>query len=605
MDKRQNPNDIKEFTGLNRFFKSKFIQFIKNQLDDGTFKEFFDDWRWIFTYSRKYKWAIIFYVFLGILSSTLGLGASVVSKYMIDIIVNKKLDQLGLLAMIMVFSTIFSLVFSSVVSRMSLKISIYVNNDIQADIFGKIIDAEWLKINEYENGDLLNRFNNDIGTVANNAVNWLPNLIINVYTFVATFVVILYYDVTMAFIALLSAPFLLLSSRYLMRKMREYKKKVLEMNSSMMSFEVEAFYNFDTIKSFGVTEHYNRKLKEWQEKYKQYNLEYNMFSIKTNIWVTLLTTLVSFVAFGYCLFRLWTDAITYGTMTLFLQQRSKLSGNFNSLVSIVPGMLNSAVSAHRIREIVQLPKEKHDPEAAKELEKLADQGLTVRMDKVNFSYVENHQVLTDSNFVASPNEIVALVGPSGEGKTTMLRMILGLIHPDSGEAVLIGSDGREVAMNADIRSLFAYVPQGNTMLSGTIADNMRMVKEEASDEDIVEALKIACAWDFVEKLENGIYGKLGERGKGVSEGQAQRLAIARAVLRDSPILLLDEATSALDVETERKVLRNIIRQRPNKTCIVSTHRPSVLNMCQRVYRVMDTRVTELDEETSSRMVQDF
>ena len=168
-----------------------------------------------------------------------------------------------------------------------------------------------------------------------------------------------------------------------------------------------------------------------------------------------------------------------------------------------------------------------------------------------------------------------------------------------------GSDGREVTMNVETRHLFAYVPQGNTILSGTIAENMRMVKEEATDEEIIDALKIACAWDFVGKMPDTIHSKIGERGRGFSEGQAQRLAIARAVLRDAPILLLDEATSALDVTTERQVLRNIIQQKPNKTCIVTTHRPSVLNLCQRVYRVMQTHVTELDEETSSKMVQDF
>ena len=132
-----------------------------------------------------------------------------------------------------------------------------------------------------------------------------------------------------------------------------------------------------------------------------------------------------------------------------------------------------------------------------------------------------------------------------------------------------------------------------------------MVKEEASDEEIVEALKIACAWDFVEKMPDTFHSSVGERGKGLSEGQAQRIAIARAVLRDAPILLLDEATSALDVATERKVLKNIIKQKPNKTCIVTTHRPSVLNMCQRVYRVVDSKVTELDEEASARMAMDF
>jgi ABC-type bacteriocin/lantibiotic exporter with double-glycine peptidase domain len=149
------------------------------------------------------------------------------------------------------------------------------------------------------------------------------------------------------------------------------------------------------------------------------------------------------------------------------------------------------------------------------------------------------------------------------------------------------------------------VPQGNTLVSGTIADNMRMVKEDATDEEIIEALKVACAWDFIEKMPDQINAVVRERGRGLSEGQAQRVSIARAILRDAPILLLDEATSALDVATERNVLRSIIQQRPNKTCIVTTHRPSVLNMCRRVYRVMDTEVTELDEEESGRMAMDF
>ena len=187
----------------------------------------------------------------------------------------------------------------------------------------------------------------------------------------------------------------------------------------------------------------------------------------------------------------------------------------------------------------------------------------------------------------------------------MIRLILGLIRPETGQSLIRASNGQEVEMNADTRHLFAYVPQGNTILSGTIAENMRMVKEDATDEEIIEALKIACAWDFVEKMPDNINSNIGERGRGFSEGQAQRIAIARAVLRDSPILLLDEATSALDVTTERKVLRSIIQQRPNKTCIVTTHRPSVLNMCQRVYRVMETKVTELSEEESSKMAMDF
>lgn len=605
MKNTQKEKKTVEYKGFNRILRSGTIHAMQTRMRDGSIGEFIEDWKWILNYSKKHKWAIVLYTVLGILSSTLGLGASVLTKYTIDIIVNRKTDQIWLLAFLMVFSTIFSLLFSAVVNRMAMKISIRVHNDIQMDIFEKIMDAEWLSLNGYASGDLLNRFSIDVKSVAGNAINWIPDMLIQLYTFVMTFVVICYYDAVMAVIAFLSAPFLMFSSKYILRKTQEHRKRVLEVNSGKMGFEVEAFHNIDTIKSFGISDHYNTKLNIWQEKFAKSNLDYNLFSIQANTWMTMLTSMVGFVALAYCLFRLWTGTITYGTMTLFLQQRSKLSSNFDSLVKILPNMVNSSVAAHRVREIAELPKEQHNPEEAELLQKLSEHGLGVCLENVKFAYVAENYVLSSGNFEANPNEIVALVGPSGEGKTTILRMMLGLIHPQEGKAVLKTRDGREISMNADIRTLFSYVPQGNTLLSGTIAENLRLAKQDATEEEIAEALKIACAWEFVQKIEGGIHGKLGERGKGVSEGQAQRIAIARAILRDAPILLLDEATSALDVETERKVLKNIMKQRPNKTCIVTTHRPSVLNMCQRVYRVLDTKITELDEKTSSQMVQDF
>ena len=571
---------------------------------DGTFSEILQDWRWILSYSARYKGAIVFYTLLGIFETSLGLVSSIASKYLIDIITGYQMEKLSLLIGIMLGSTFFSLVFSSVINRISTRLSIYINNDIQADIFDKIVDADWLSLNKYAYGDILNRFNSDISTVSSNAISWIPSIIIVIYNFIATFFVILHYDVIMAVFAFASAPFMLLMSKFLIKKQREHNKKVREMSSNLMTFEVETFYNIDTIKSFGIADYYSKKMRWWQEKFKDVSLKYNLFTIKTNILLTLNGSLVQFLAFGYCLYRLWTRDITYGTMTLFLQQRSKLSSAFSSVVSIIPSFLNSSVSAHRIRELVELPKEVHIPES-NSLDQYAENGFRIQMKDVNFSYVKGTQVITDSKFQANPGEIVALVGPSGEGKTTMIRLILGLIRPEKGTTAICTSDGMEIPMNADTRHLFAYVPQGNTILSGTIAENLRMVKENATDEEIIEALKISCAWDFVKNLPQTIHSNIGERGRGLSEGQAQRVAIARAVLRDAPILLLDEATSALDVQTERDVLRNIIQQKPNKTCIVTTHRPSVLNMCQRIYRVVDTHVTELSEEDSSKMAMDF
>lgn len=571
---------------------------------DGTFGEIIDDWKWIFTYSARYKGVIVFYLILGIFSTTLGLVGSVASKYLIDIITGHDTGKLWIIIAVMVGSTVFSLVFGSLLSRINAKISIDINNDIQADIFDKIVDADWLALNNYSNGDILNRFNGDIGTVSGNAISWLPSIVLAIYNFVATFCVILYYDWVMALFAFGTAPLMLLMSRFVIKKQRDYNKKMREMSSEVMAFEVDTFYNFDTIKSFGIAALYSKKLRWWQKKFKDISLKYNLFSIKTNIVMSVMGSIVQFAAFGYCLFRLWTNGITYGTMTLFLQQKSKLSSAFSSVVSIIPSFLNSSVSAHRIRELVELPREVHIPESSK-MDKFSEDGFIVKMENTNFAYKEGTQVITNSDFIARPGEIVALVGPSGEGKTTMIRLILGLIRPQEGDVLLEAANGEKVPMNTETRHLFAYVPQGNTILSGTIAENMRMVKEDATDEEIIEALKEACAWDFVEKLPDTINTNIGERGRGLSEGQAQRIAIARAVLRNSPILLLDEATSALDVTTERTVLKNIVRQHPNKTCIVTTHRPSVLNLCQRVYRVVNTNVTPLSEEESSRMAMDF
>ena len=594
-------NEHKEQANING---SESLRELRKRWKDGTFQEIVDDWKWIFTYSRRYKGAIVFYIFLGILSTTLGLVGAVASKYVIDIITGYQTSKLAILIIVYVGSTLFGLVLNSLLGRIVLKLGIKIGNDVQRDIFDKIIDADWSALNRYESGDILNRFSNDIGTVGTNAVSWLPTIIVSLYRFAATFCVILHYDWIMAVFAFATAPGLLFASRFILRRQREHGKKVRKMASEVMSFEVETFYNMDTIKSFGITDQYSSKLRSWQEKFKKVNLDYNLFQIQTNVFMTVLGSLVSMGAFGYCLYQLWTHAITYGTMTLFLSQTSKLSGAFQNVIGIIPNFLNASISAHRIRELVELPKEVH-VEASRSLRQKAGDGFIVELRDLDFAYVEDRTVIRDSRLIAAPGEIVALIGASGEGKTTLIRLILALVRPGKGEAVIRAADGTEFPLNAETRALFSYVPQGNTILSGTIAENLRMGKADATEAEMIEALKTACAWEFVEKLPDGIDTKLGRRGKGLSEGQAQRIAIARAVLRNAPVLLLDEATSALDVGTERRVLRNVMASNPARTCIVTTHRPTVLNLCQRVYRVMGQAVTELDEETSAQMAMEF
>ena len=570
---------------------------------DGTFSEIWADWKWIWGYTKRYRRAVWFYTVLGVASSTLGLVSAVASKYSIDIITGYDSDHLWFIVTVMVASALVGLLLRSVTSRISTKISLRVNNDIQAQVFDRLLGADWRSLNAFASGDLLSRLSTDVGSVSSSAIRWLPDLIVTAYTFAATLAVILHYDWVMALLALASAPFLLLTSRRLIRGMRTHQQEVRQVGSRLMSYETETLHNLDAIKGFGITGRYGRGFRRRQEEFRRASLDYNLFSIRTEILLSLLGSAVQMAAFGYCLYLLWTGKILYGTMTLFLSQGAKLSSAFNALVRTVPSFLSASVSARRIRDLYALEPEPVLPDDG--LDSLASQGFTVAVEDAGYAYVPHQPVLTHADFRAAPGETVALVGPSGGGKTTMIRLLLGLIRPAEGRAYLQAADGRQVEVNAGLRRYFSYVPQGNTLLSGTIADNLRMVKPDASDAQLQTALEAACAWDFVSAMDGGLDASVGEHGHGLSEGQAQRIAIARALLRDAPVLLLDEATSALDVATERTILRNLAARYPHKTCIVTTHRPTVISLCRRVYQVSSGCLRLLDSDEAQRLAMDF
>ena len=570
---------------------------------DGTFSEIWADWKWIWGYTKRYRRAVWFYTILGVASSTLGLVSAVASKYSIDIITGYDSDHLWFIVTVMVASALVGLLLRSVTSRISTKISLRVNNDIQAQVFDRLLGADWRSLNAFASGDLLSRLSTDVGSVSSSAIRWLPDLIVTAYTFAATLAVILHYDWVMALLALASAPFLLLTSRRLIRGMRTHQQEVRQVGSRLMSYETETLHNLDAIKGFGITGRYGRGFRRRQEEFRRASLDYNLFSIRTEILLSLLGSAVQMAAFGYCLYLLWSGKILYGTMTLFLSQGAKLSSAFNALVRTVPSFLSASVSARRIRDLYALEPEPVLPDDG--LDSLASQGFTVAVEDAGYAYVPHQPVLTHADFRAAPGETVALVGPSGGGKTTMIRLLLGLIRPAEGRASLQAADGRQVEVNAGLRRYFSYVPQGNTLLSGTIADNLRMVKPDASDAQLQAALEAACAWDFVSAMDGGLDASVGEHGHGLSEGQAQRIAIARALLRDAPVLLLDEATSALDVTTERTILRNLTARYPHKTCIVTTHRPTVISLCRRVYQVSSGCLRLLDSDEAQRLAMDF
>ena len=254
------------------------------------------------------------------------------------------------------------------------------------------------------------------------------------------------------------------------------------------------------------------------------------------------------------------------------------------------------MAAERIRELTQLKKE---PRQEKNVSPVG--GCSVELKDISVAYSDDKKiVLSDVNIRADSGQVAALVGPSGEGKSTLMRLMLGLVYPDAGEMYLTDSEGTCYPLGADTRGCFAYVPQGNTVLAGTIAENLRLVNPHLTEEEMVAALEDACAWEFVKEMPLGLHSVIGEGGKGLSEGQAQRIAIARALVRHAPVMLLDEVTSALDYATEQRVLERLMSR--GVTCIVATHRPSVLNMCDHAYRVQEGRVELLTQEELESLI---
>lgn len=554
-------------------------------------REMLREWGWILQYIRRYWAGILLYILLGVLGVGLGLLVSVVSKDLIDAVVSHSGGTILHIACTVAGLAVGQLLVNAVTARLSARIQIRVTNEIRADLFQRLLTARWDRLSAYHSGELLNRLEGDVNSVAGGVVSFFPSLITRSVQFLGIFFIILYYDATMALLSLLSAPVLILTGRMMLRIMRRSNQEIRRVNGEILSFSEEAFQNIQLVKAFDLGAESVRRLGCLLGEYRRLRLEYSRFSVWLNLLLSFVGLAVSYLCYGWGVYQLWSGAITYGVMTMFLQLSGTLTGTFSSLVSLAPTAISTATSAGRVMELNQLPAESFS--AAKEAELLAaagaKNGLRMVAKKLSFTYPEAEQpTLREVTFSAAPGETVALVGPSGEGKTTLLKLILGLLSPDDGSLEFVGDDGRgEVALPASesTRRLCAYVPQGNSIFSGTVADNLRLVCPEATDEELWRALDIADARLFVESMPGGLNTPLTERGANLSEGQRQRIAIARAVLRNAPVLILDEATSALDPEAEQRVLERLMGEDTHRLCIVTTHRESLLRYARRVYRV--------------------
>ena len=568
-------------------------QMLKSLLRGETLVRTLRDWKWILSFTRSHWLGVAVLSCLGILSSSLNLLSGIITKNLIDSIITLNTERLIPMTALMVASAALGVAFQSFSARYSARLSTTMHQEVQRHTFERLVHSDWMSLRQFSTGDLLSRFSGDIGTISGCAMTFLPNVIVQLFTLVVTFGLIFYYDPTMALICLISTPVLFLASRTLMRRQREYNVRLRQTASGMTAFQSETFRNIDTLKGFGIENAVSAQLLQWQRKEKDVILEHNSFTIRTHALLTTLSTLVQYVAMAYCIVRLWQGQMILSTMTFFLQQRGALQNAFSGLIGQIPRILSGSVAAERIRELSELPQDPAPTDA------LPTPWCHIRLEGVSAAYEDGVRVLEDISLQAGPGEIIALVGSSGEGKTTLLRLLLGLMQPQCGIMELTDARGTVHTLGSQTRRYFSYVPQGNTLLAGSIAQNLRMVNPKASDEEIIAALEGACAWDFVSQMPGTIHAKLGEGGMGLSEGQAQRIAIARALMRKAPAMLLDEITSALDMETEQRVLSYLMNL--GVTCIVSTHRPSVLTMCTRAYRVEDGRITQLTEEEIWRL----
>ena len=549
--------------------------------------------RWIAGYARHYTWQMVWYVVIGLVGMAMGLAASVLGKNLIDTVTGQRMGQIPWIVTAYVLLQLSGIGFSALNSYISTRVRLRVGQHIRRDVFTKILNAQWEPLSAFHSGDLLTRCSQDVGAVAGSVIGWVPSLVVNLVQFICAFLLILYYDHTLAFLGLISAPVVLLASAVLSRQIRRHSLRMRGIGSEMTAFHAEAFQNIQIIKSFNMVGTYRQKLKALQDKQKDATLAHNRFSILTSSLLSLVGMIVGGLCFLWSVYRLWGGHITFGEMTMFLQLVGTLSGAFSALAGMVPAAITTATSAGRVMEVAELPAEEytHQEEVAQIL-KSQKCAISLQVEDMDFSYLPGNCVFRKVQMEAQPGQIVALVGPSGGGKTTMLRILLGIVKVEAGTVTLTGGDPAiTLPISPSTRRLISYVPQENTLFSGTVAENLRALKPEATEQQLLEVLQLACADEFVRKLPQGIHTPLGERGKGLSEGQVQRLCIARALLSDAPVLLMDEATSALDVHTEQEILKNITRVQKNRTCIVTTHRPSILEVSHRVYQISEESVT--------------
>ena len=452
------------------------------------------------------------------------------------------------------------------------KASIRQTNAIRLRMFSGLFRRQLYEDKEIHSGDISSRLTKDIEVVSETTTDTLPQMCITCIQLVGAFLLLHYFDRWLAWALLVLTPLALIMAKFIGRKLRQMTLDIRQDESRIQMQVQEGMENNAVLRAMGSEEWMTGRLDTMQQQLKGNIMRRTRFTIMIRIILGSAFGLGYLLAFVWGGLQLRSGAITFGIMTSFLQLVGQIQHPVMQLLNLVPQVIHSTASIDRLHELETL-------ETGPDASTLHPNLSGIRFDNVSFRYAGgDHQILSAFTHDFLPGTKTALMGETGIGKTTLFRLMLGFISPDIGSITLYGTDGSTMHAGAETRPDFVFVPQGNTLMSGTIRFNLQVAKPEASDRELLEALHTACA-DFVQDLPDGLDTMLGERGSGLSEGQAQRIAIARGLLRPGSILLLDEISSSLDPETETELYRRLFQTYPGKTMIFITHRTAVTTLC--------------------------
>ena len=553
-----------------------------------TAKEIF---RWLWRVLQGNRLQAVLNATIGLLGVGLGLASVWAMQRAIDI-ASGVLDG-SLYVAVGVMAALILGEFAVGISRVWVRniLGVKAQNRMQQRVLARLLRSEWRGREAMHSGDIINRLEQDVKTVVTFLTETLPSTLSTLAMFVGAFVYLFQMDTWLAVTTVAILPIFILVSRIYIAYMRRYNRRVRDTDSLIQSLLTETMQHRMLVKTMEADEQMLGRLDNTQQTLRQWVRKRTAFSVASNFFLNLGFSIGFLVAFLWGALRLYAGTLTFGGMTAFLQLVNRIQGPARDLAKLVPAFVSVFTAAERLMELEDIPEEQQGEPC------MVMAPCGVRFDKVTFNYGAPGQqpALRDFSVDFKPGTCTAVMGETGTGKTTLIRLLLALVKPQEGEISIYSSETSNTCPTSSTsqtsfsslsplhRCNFVYVPQGNTLLSGTLRENLQLGSPQATDHQMREALQMACA-DFVAELPDGLDTRFSEQGGGLSEGQAQRIAIARALLRPGSIMLLDEATSALDVETEKKVLENILSDH-RRTVIFVTHRPAVVNYCDQVVTI--------------------